>query len=161
MAKKQVIVYQSKEGIASVVNPAPTYSGTMEELLKDTVPDDCKDTADIVNVDTLPMDKDGNVCRVFRNAWDTEKGKSAEVNLTKAKEMAKDNVRKARTPKFQELDILYQRADEAGDADAKAAVVVKKQTARDATADTKITNADSVANLKTGMNEVITEVEGL
>ena len=161
MSEKQVIVYQGKEGIACVVNPAPTYSGTMEELLKDTVPDDCKDSADIVDVDTLPMDKDGNVCRVFRNAWDTEKGKSAEVNLTKAKEMAKDNVRKARTPKFAELDVAYLLADEAGDADAKAAVVVKKQTARDATADTKITNADSVDNLKTGMNEVITEVGDL
>jgi len=59
------------------------------------------------------------------------------------------------------LDVAYQRADEAGDADAKAAVVVKKQTARDATADTKITDADSVDNLKTGMNEVITEVGDL
>jgi len=155
MAKKQVIVYQSKEGIASVVNPAPTYSGTMEELLKDTVPDDCKDTADIVDVDTILSD------RTFRNAWVTEKGKSTEVDLAKAKDVAKDKVRQARTPKFQELDILYQRADEAGDADAKAAVVVKKQTARDATADTKITNADSVDNLKTGMEAVIKEVGDL
>jgi len=161
MSEKQVIVYQSKEGTACVVNPAPTYSGTMEELLNDTVPDDCKDTADIVNVDTLPMDKDGNVCRVFRNAWDTEKGKSAEVNLTKAKEIAKEKVREARTPKFAELDISYQRAVEEDDSDKQAAVVVKKQTARDATADTKITNADSVANLKTGMNEVIAEVNDL
>ena len=79
----------------------------------------------------------------------------------RAKDIAKEKVREARTPKFQELDIAYQRADEAGDADAKAAVVTKKQTARDATANTKITNADSVANLKTGMNEVITEVGDL
>ena len=59
------------------------------------------------------------------------------------------------------MDVAYQRADEASDADAKAAVVVKKQTARDAPADTKISSADSVDNLKTGMEAVIKEVSNL
>ena len=157
MADKR-IVYQGEDGIAKVVIPAPKFlasGGTIDDLLIKSVPENCRDSADIVDVDTVESD------RTFRNAWVTEKGKSTEVDLAKAKDVAKDKVREARTPKFQELDIAYQRADEAGDADAKEAVVVKKQTARDATADTKITNADSVANLKTGMNEVITEVEGL
>ena len=154
MANKR-IVYQSDEGIAAVVIVAPDYDGTMEDLLKRVVPANCQDSADIVEIDTVPSD------RTFRNAWVTAKGKSVEVDLDKSKDIAKDKVRQARTPKFQELDIAYQRADEAGDADAKAAVVVKKQTARDATANTKITNADSVANLKTGMNEVIAEVNNL
>ena len=154
MANKR-IVFQSDEGIAAVVIVAPDYDGTMEDLLKRVVPANCQDSADIVEIDTVPSD------RTFRNAWVTAKGKSVEVDLDKSKDIAKDKVRQARTPKFQELDIAYQRADEDGNADAKAAVVVKKQTARDATADTKITNADSVDNLKTGMNEVIAEVEGL
>ena len=149
------IVYQGENGRAVVVIPAPQYSGTMENLLKKRVPENCRDSADIVEVDTVESD------RTFRNAWVTEKGKSTEVDLAKAKDIAKDKVRQARTPKFQELDIAYQRADEAGDSDAKTAVATKKQTARDATADTKITNADSVANLKTGMNEVIAEVNNL
>jgi len=149
------IVYLAEDGVAAVVVPAPKYSGTMEDLLKKVVPEDCLDSADIVEADTIPND------RTFRNSWVTEQGKSVEIDLAKAKDVAKDNVRKARTPKFAELDVAYQRADEAGDADAKAAVVVKKQTARDATADTKITDADSVDNLKTGMNEVITEVGDL
>jgi hypothetical protein len=149
------IVYLAEDGVAAVVVPAPKYSGTMEDLLKKVVPEDCLDSADIVEADTIPND------RTFRNSWVTEQGKSVEIDLAKAKDVAKDKVRQARTPKFAELDISYQRADEAGDADAKAAVVVKKQTARDATADTKITDADSVDNLKTGMNEVITEVEDL
>ena len=152
------IVYQESNGIASIVVPSPEFlasGGTMDDILKKSVPEDYKDSADIVEVDTVPSD------RTFRNAWVTEQGKSVEIDLAKAKDLAKDKIRLARTPKFQELDIAYQRADEAGDADAKAAVVVKKQTARDATANTKITNADSVANLKTGMNEVITEVGDL
>ena len=149
------IVYQGDEGIAAVVIPAPDYSGTMEDLLERVVPENCKDSADIVDVDTVEND------RTFRNAWVTEKGKSTEVDLAKAKDVAKDKVRQARTPKFAELDVAYLLADEAGDGDAKAAVVVKKQTARDATADTKITNADSVDNLKTGMEAVIKEVGDL
>ena len=157
MAEKR-IVYQGEDGIAKVVVPAPKFlasGGTIDDLLIKSVPENCKDSADIVDVDTVESD------RTFRNAWVTEKGKSTEVDLAKAKDIAKDKVRQARTPKFQELDIAYQRADEAGDSDAKTAVATKKQTARDATADTKITNADSVDNLKTGMNEVIAEVEGL
>jgi len=157
MADKR-IVYQGDEGRAVVVIPAPKFlasGGTMDDVLIKSVPENCKDSANVVDVDTVPSD------RTFRNAWVTEQGKSVEIDLDKSKVIAKEKVREARIPKFAELDIAYQRADEAGDADAKAAVVVKKQTARDATADTKITNADSVANLKTGMNEVITEVEGL
>ena len=157
MADKR-IVYQGEDGIAKVVVPAPKFlaeGNTLDDVLKKSVPENCRDSADIVDVDTVESD------RTFRNAWITSKGKSTEVDLDKSKVIAKEKVRQARIPKFQELDIAYQRADEAGDADAKAVVVVKKQTARDATADTKITNADSVANLKTGMNEVITEVGDL
>ena len=149
------IVYLAEDGVAAVVVPAPKYSGTMEDLLKKVVPEDCLDSADIVEADTIPND------RTFRNSWVTEQGKSVEIDLAKAKDVAKDKVRQARTPKFAELDVAYQRADEAGDADAKTAVVVKKQTARDATADTKITNADSVDNLKTGMEAVIKTVGDL
>ena len=157
MADKR-IVYQGEDGIAKVVIPAPEFlanGGTIDDLLIKSVPENCRDSADIVDVDAVESD------RIFRNAWVTSKGKSTEVDLSKAKVIAKEKVREARIPKFQELDIAYQRADEAGDSDTKTAVSTKKQTARDATADTKITNADSVDNLKTGMNEVIAEVNNL
>jgi len=156
--KDKRIVYQGENGRAVVVIPDPNFLAkgkTLDDVLIKCVPENCRDSANVVEIDTVPSD------RTFRNAWVTEQGKSVEIDLAKAKDLAKDKVRQARTPKFQELDIAYQRADEAGDADAKAAVVVKKQTARDATADTKITNADSVDNLKTGMNEVIAEVNDL
>jgi hypothetical protein len=157
MADKR-IVYQGEDGVACVVIPDPNFlakGNTLDDVLKKSVPENCRDSADIVEVDTVPSD------RTFRNAWVTSSGESVSVDLDKSKVIAKEKIRQARTPKFQELDIAYQRADEAGDSDAKTAVATKKQTARDATADTKITNADSVDNLKTGMNEVIAEVEGL
>ena len=149
------IVYQGEDGIAKIVVPTKEYKGTMEDLLKKVVPEDCLDSADIVEADTIPDD------RTFRNAWVTSKGKSAEIDLSKAKEEAKIKVRQARTPKFQELDVAYQRADEDGDADAKKAVADKKKVARDATKDTKITNADSIDKLKEGMESVIKEMGDL
>ena len=157
MADKR-IVYQGENGIACVVIPTPKFlasGGTIDDLLIKCVPENCRDSADIVDVDTVESD------RTFRNAWVTEQGKSVEVDLAKAKDVAKDKVRQARTPKFVELDVAYQRAVEEDDSDKQAAVVVKKQTARDATEDSQISGADSVANLKTGMEAVITEVNDL
>jgi hypothetical protein len=158
MAIDERIVYQGEDGIAKIVIPAPEFlanGGTINDLLIKSVPENCRDSADIVDVDAVESD------RTFRNAWVTSKGKSTEVDLSKAKVIAKEKVREARIPKFQELDIAYQRADEAGDSDTKTAVSTKKQTIRDATKDTKITNADSVDKLKEGMEAVIKEVNDL
>ena len=155
MMTNKRIVYQGDEGIARIVVPAPDYSGTMEDLLIKVVPENCRDSADIVEDDAVESD------RTFRNAWVTSKGKSTEVDLDKAKVIAIEKVREVRVPKFAELDVAYQRAVEEDDSDKQAAVVVKKQTARDATEDSQISGADSVANLKTGMEAVITEVNDL
>ena len=149
------IVYQSDEGIAAVVIPAPDYSGTMEDLLERVVPENCKDSADIVDVDAVESD------RTFRGAWVTEQGKSVEVDLDKSKVLAIQKVRQARVPKFVELDVAYQRAVEEDDSDAKTAVVVKKQTARDAPADSRIDNASDEVELKTAMEAVIKTVGDL
>ena len=152
------IVYQGEDGIAKVVIPAPEYlasGGTINDLLIKSVPENCKDSADIVDVDTVESD------RTFRNAWVTEQGKSVEVDLAKAKDVAKDKVRQARVPKFVELDVAYQRAVEEDDSDAKTAVVVKKQTARDAPADSRIDNASDEVELKTAMEAVIKTVGDL
>ena len=154
MANK-IIVYQGEDGVAKVVHPTSSYSGTMDDLLKKVVPENCQDSADIVEVDTVPSD------RTFRNAWVTEQGKSVEVDLDKSKVLAKEKVRQARTPKFAELDVAYQRADEDSDADAKKAVADKKTVARDATKNTKITGASDVDKLKEGMEAVIKEVNDL
>ncbi len=157
MADKR-IVYQAENGIAVVVIPDPNFlakGNTMDNVLIKCVPENCRDSANVVEVDTVPSD------RTFRNSWVTSKGKSVEVDLDKAKVIAKEKVREARVPKFQELDIAYQRADEDGDADNKKAVADKKKVLRDSTANTKITNADSIDKLKEGMEAVIKEVGDL
>ena len=157
MADKR-IVYQAENGIAVVVIPDPNFlaqGNTIDDVLIKCVPENCRDSANVVEVDTVPSD------RTFRNAWVTEQGKSVEVDLEKSKVIAKEKVREARTPKFAELDVAYQRADEDGNNSAKSAVATKKQTARDATKNTKITGADTVDKLKEGMEAVIKEVGDL
>ena len=69
-----------------------------------------------------------------------------KIDMAKAKEIHKTNIRYARTPKFAELDIEFQKALETS-ADTSA-IVAKKQALRDAPADSAIESATDEAGLK-------------
>ena len=68
------------------------------------------------------------------------------IDIAKAKEIHKTNIRNARTPKLAELDIEFQKAQETS-ADT-AAIVTKKQALRDAPAATAIASATTTDELK-------------
>jgi hypothetical protein len=68
------------------------------------------------------------------------------LNLAKAKEIHKNNIRAARQPLLQSLDVDFQRALEQG-ADT-ASIVAQKQALRDAPADPAIEAAASADELK-------------
>lgn len=53
------------------------------------------------------------------------------VNITKAKAITKDRLREERKPLLEEQDVLYMRAQEAGN--DTAAIVTEKQRLRDVT----------------------------
>ena len=75
------------------------------------------------------------------------------VDLTKSKAIFKTKVREAREPLFAAQDVLYQRAIEADDDDAKAAVVTAKAALRDApAAAAAIANASDITELKAAWN---------
>ena len=74
------------------------------------------------------------------------------VDLTKSKAIFKTKVREAREPLFAAQDVLYQRAIEADDDDAKAAVVTAKAALRDAPAAAAIANASDMTELKAAWN---------
>lgn len=76
-----------------------------------------------------------------------------QIDMTKAKEIHKTNIRNARTPKLQELDIEFQKAQETG-ADTTA-IVAKKNALRDAPADSAIDSASDTAALKAQWNTSI------
>ena len=73
--------------------------------------------------------------------------------MAKAKEIHKTNIRYARTPKFAELDIEFQKALETS-ADTSA-IVAKKQALRDAPADSAIDAAKTESELKAAWDTAI------
>ena len=68
------------------------------------------------------------------------------VDMAKAREIHKTNIRNARTPKLAELDIEFQKALETGASTTD--IVAKKQALRDAPADSGIDAATDEASLK-------------
>jgi len=68
------------------------------------------------------------------------------VDMAKAREIHKTNIRAARTPKLAELDIEFQKALETGASTTD--IVAKKQALRDAPADSGIAAASDTDALK-------------
>ena len=65
------------------------------------------------------------------------------INISKAKEIHKDKIRVARTPKLAELDVEFQKALETNDDTKKAEITTKKQALRDAPAASSIDTAST------------------
>ena len=68
------------------------------------------------------------------------------IDMAKAREIHKTNIRTARAPKLAELDIEFQKAQETS-ADTSA-IVAKKQALSDAPADSGIASASTADELK-------------
>jgi len=68
------------------------------------------------------------------------------IDMAKAKEIHKTNIRAAREPKLAELDVQFQRALETGASTTD--IVAKKQALRDAPADSDIDAATDADALK-------------
>jgi len=68
------------------------------------------------------------------------------VNMAKAREIHKTNIREARTPKLVELDVEFQKAQETGASTTD--IVAKKNALRDAPTDSSIDSASDTDALK-------------
>ena len=75
------------------------------------------------------------------------------IDMAKAREIHKTNIRTAREPKLAELDVEFQKAQETS-ADTSS-IVAKKQALRDAPADSAIAAASDAAALKAQWNTTI------
>ena len=106
---------------------------------------------------TYIVDKDGNQIdassatvpsdRHFRGAWSLS-GSVITEDMDAAKVIFKDKIREARKPLLEAKDVELMKALEAGDSDAQAASVTKKNALRNAPAASAITNAADIAALK-------------
>jgi len=70
------------------------------------------------------------------------------VDMIKAREIKRDQLRAERNPILKALDLAYMRAQEAGDTAKQNAIAADKQALRDATADPAIDAATTPDELK-------------
>ena len=103
---------------------------------------DVRDTASL----TLPTD------RTFRNAWMYGDADVVEVDMPKAQEIFKDNLRRERKPLLEALDVEYMKAMERGE--DTTAIVAQKVALRDVTDDARIASATTPEQL--GVMDVTT-----
>ena len=127
----------------------PTGELPIEEVLVK----DCPTGAIIVDFDNLPNEHND-----FFNAWEIN-GETVTVNLTKAKDIAKDKLRTERAPILVSLDIQFMRAVESGNTELQTTIAAQKQELRDITTHSSITGATSVDGLKTAMTTLIEQIK--
>lgn len=70
------------------------------------------------------------------------------INMAKAVEIKKDQLRAERKPLLEKLDVEFIRAVESGDTEAQATIAAKKVKLRDVTSDAALTTAATPAELK-------------
>ena len=100
---------------------------------------------DASTVSKIPSD------RHFRNAW-TLSGTVISEDLATAKTMFKDKIREVRKPLLEAQDVLFMKAMEDGDSTEQSTIASKKKELRDAPAASAITNAKTIAELKSAWN---------
>jgi hypothetical protein len=77
------------------------------------------------------------------------------INLDKAKEIHKNNLRFARSEEFKSLDIEFMKAIEQSDSEKMAEISSKKQELRDITTTEEIASASSVDELKSHWPDIL------
>ena len=137
-------IFTADDGVLTIVCPADKTNLTLDEIKARACPSDR--TIYTVDKSVIPAE-DG-----FYEAW-TYTDSGFGINMTKAKEIHKTNIRSAREPKLAALDIEFQKALETS-ADTSA-IVSKKQALRDAPADSGITSASTIDELKSQWNTSI------
>ena len=142
----QRIIYQTDEGGVAVIIPAPKCGLSIEQIAAKDVP--AGKPYKIVDVAGIPSD------RTFRNAWKHE-ASGISIDMVRAVDIQKDNIRKLRAPKLVALDTAYMRALEQGNTEAMADIAAQKQVLRDATKDDALTAAKTPDELKAVLPEAL------
>ena len=134
----KVIIYNQEEtGIMAICVPANNSNLSVEQIAEK----DCPTGAKIIErTDLDSLDKE------FRNAWVCDTDMNPIIDMSKAKEIWREKIRKARKTKLEELDIEYMKAQETGS--DTSAIVTKKNKLRDFPAKSEINAASNVTQLK-------------
>lgn len=142
------ILIKRSDGGVSILNP--TMEATPETILRDVQGSRGYVSHREIDETLIPED------RTFRDAWtDDNPTPTIDVDMEKAREIQKDNLRTERQPLLDELDIEFMRAVESGDTALQKEISTKKQALRDITDHPDIENAKTPEELKQAGTEVI------
>ena len=144
------IIFSNSDGTLSFIvpclneiNPTTGQPFTIQEIADKDLPAGIS-TYSVVEDSVIPTDID------FRDAWVGvgigTTGGTISHNMTKAKEIHKNNIRAARTPLLTALDVEFQKAQETSA--GITTIVAKKQALRDAPAASGISIASNTTELK-------------
>lgn len=148
MLETQTVVLSLRDGSAVVLDVVMREcsksgyifwqrSGSIEDAIAETKLDP---------VSWIEVDRSHLPDASFQSAWVVD-GKSVVVDMAKARDIHRSNIRRARAPLLAELDIAYQRADEVGDNAKKAIVSESKRRLRGVTDDPRIEAANTTDEL--------------
>ena len=137
---KKVIIYSDAQGIAVVVHVPP--GGDEDDRIAAALAALPKDAAyaQVVDAAAVPAD------RLFRGAW-TVVPNGIEHDMAKARDIAREHLRRHRAPLLEDLDVDFMRATERGDQEETARIAARKQQLRDVTAAPAIDAATTPAEL--------------
>lgn len=136
MSEKRII-YTNPQGGVSIVTPSPEY--LLTHSIRELIAKDVPAGSDVEIIDSFDIPSDAT----FRNAWE-KSGKVITTNLEKAKAVAHEHRRLARSAEFAPLDIEATIPSKAIQAEAAREAVRKKY----ADMQTAIDAATSVEQLK-------------
>lgn len=134
------IIFKNNDGSIGVIIPAKNTSLSIEQIAAKDVPSGL--SYKIVDASEVPPRDE------YRNSWEVDNDFKVKHNMTKARELHKEKLRKLREPKLAALDIEYQKADEDGDNAKKKQISDKKKKLRDVTKHAAIDSAQNIAELK-------------
>lgn len=120
----------------------------------DTIKPDTSLTSILLDTKDMPGGIGHRYDKTFRGAWKHANGK-AEVDMSKAREIHKNNLRALREPKLAALDVEMVRALEENDTQKIAQIKAKKQSLRDVTAHPSIAAAQTPEQLKQAVPQVL------
>lgn len=124
--KGKVIIHNDYEGYFALSYPVIDCGLSLDEILEKLSPLENKYT--IIDEKELPTDY------TYYSAWLYDNvNETVSIDIEKAKEIQKDNIRMIRKKFLEEQDVIFMRAIETGDTLAQQSSAIRKQELRDLT----------------------------
>lgn len=151
LPNSKIILWDKPDGYVAFTNVIDGHGLTDEELIAQVQESHPDYTFRMVtNLVDMPIPYGA-----FFGALVLDQNNKFAHDMIKCREIWKDILRAKRTPKLQELDVAYQRADEMGDVELKREIALKKQALRDITDHPDIANAKNINDLRRFMPDIL------